>query len=265
MKKVALILILLIAAFLRLWRLDSYPALNADEAAIGYNAYSLIETGKDEHGNPWPIHFQSFNDYKPGLYFYLVLPFVKALGLTEFAVRIPSALLGVGTVIVLYFLVRELFKNERLAMLSSLFLAISPWHIHFSRGGWEVNVATFFMTLGLLFFIKGLKNPKFFLLSTLGFVLSLYTYHASRVVVPRLILGLGLIYRKEIKPNFKKIALSGLIALVLLLPLGLDFAKGEARSRAAGVGLFADPGPLSRINEQRGEHGNFEGFIPKAL
>ena len=265
MKKIIFILIILLAAFLRLYKLADYPAFNADEAAIGYNAYSLIETGKDEHGNPWPIHFQSFNDYKPGLYFYLVLPFVKALGLTEFAVRIPSALLGVGAVIVLYFLVRELFKNERLAILSSLFLAISPWHIHFSRGGWEVNVATFFMTLGLWFFIKGLKNSKFFLLSTLGFVLSLYTYHASRVVVPLLILGLGFIYRKEIKPNFKKFAASGLIALVLLLPLGLDFAKGEARSRVAGVGLFADPGPLSRINEQRGDHGNFEGLGAKVL
>jgi len=263
--KLLLILIVFLSALLRFWRLDSYPALNADEAAIGYNAYSLIQTGKDEHGNPWPIHFQSFNDYKPGLYFYLVLPFVKVLGLTELAVRIPGALLGVGTVIVLYFLVRELFRNERLAVLSSIFLTISPWHIHFSRGGWEVNVATFFMTLGLWLFLKGLKNSKFFLISILFFVLSLYTYHALRVVVPLLILGLGLIYSKEIKANLKRIVASGLIALVLLLPLGLDFAKGEARSRVAGVGLFADPGPLSRINEQRGNHGNFEGLGARAI
>src|SRR3989338_3664765 len=100
MKRVVLIIIILLAAFLSLWRLDSYPALNADEAAIGYNAYSLIETGRDEHGNPWPIHFQSFNDYKPGLYFYLVLPFIKILGLNEWSVRIPNAFLGVLTVFI---------------------------------------------------------------------------------------------------------------------------------------------------------------------
>src|SRR3990167_2712527 len=108
MKRIYLILIIALAFALRFWRLDSYPALNADEAAIGYNAYSLIQTGKDEHGNPWPIHFQSFNDYKPGFYFYLVVPFVKLLGLNEWSVRIPNALLGVATVYILYLLVKEL-------------------------------------------------------------------------------------------------------------------------------------------------------------
>src|SRR3972149_5636088 len=170
--RLLLFLILLLASFLRFWRLGSYPALNADEAAIGYNAYSLIETGKDEHGNAWPIHFQSFNDYKPGFYFYLVLPFVKVLGLNEWAVRIPGAALGVGTVLLLYLLVKELFKNEKLALASSLFLAISPWHIHFSRGAWEVNVATFFITLGILLFLKALAKPKYYLFSVLAFVTS---------------------------------------------------------------------------------------------
>src|SRR3989304_9058383 len=98
MRKIFLILIILLAFILRFYRLGDDPALNADEAAIGYNAYSLIQTGHDEHGNSWPIHFQSFNDYKPGLYFYLVIPFVKLLGLNEWAVRIPGAFLGVATV-----------------------------------------------------------------------------------------------------------------------------------------------------------------------
>ncbi|MCK4588309.1 glycosyltransferase family 39 protein, partial [Candidatus Woesebacteria bacterium] len=153
-KKILLLLIILFAGFLRFYRLADYPALNADEAAIGYNAYSLIQTGEDEHGNAWPIHFQSFNDYKPGLYFYLVLPFVRFLGLNEWAVRIPGALLGVATVLALFFLVKELFKDETLAYVASFFLAISPWHIHFSRGGWEVNAATFFITAGIWLFLK---------------------------------------------------------------------------------------------------------------
>ncbi|MDO8341144.1 MAG: phospholipid carrier-dependent glycosyltransferase, partial [Candidatus Woesebacteria bacterium] len=104
MKKLLFILIIVLAFGLRFYRLDSYPAFNADEAAIGYNAFSLIKTGMDEHGNSWPIHFQSFNDYKPGLYFYTVIPFVKLLGLNEWAVRIPGAFAGVLTVLVLYYL-----------------------------------------------------------------------------------------------------------------------------------------------------------------
>jgi len=131
MKKILLILILVLAFVLRFWKLDSYPALNADEAAIGYNALSLIQTGKDEHGHLWPIHFQSFNDYKPGLYFYMVLPLVKIIGLNEWAVRIPGATLGVLTAFVIYLLTKELFKDEKISILSSLLLAISPWHIIF--------------------------------------------------------------------------------------------------------------------------------------
>src|SRR3990170_1032555 len=137
MKKIILIAIVLLAAVLRFWQLDSYPALNADEAAVGYNAYSLIQTGKDEHGNTWPVHFQSFNDYKPGLYFYLVLPFVKILGLNEWAVRIPNAALGTLTVLAIYLLIKELkignsldFKNLKLGIeeIGAFMLAISPWH-----------------------------------------------------------------------------------------------------------------------------------------
>ena len=69
--------ILLFAFLVRFGGVGDYPSLNSDEAAIGYNAYSLLQTGKDEHGQSWPLHFKSFGDYKPGGYFYLVLPFVS--------------------------------------------------------------------------------------------------------------------------------------------------------------------------------------------
>jgi 4-amino-4-deoxy-L-arabinose transferase-like glycosyltransferase len=267
MKKILILLIVLISIFLRFYRLDDYPALNADEAAIGYNAYSLIQTGRDEHGNSWPIHFQSFNDYKPGLYFYLVIPFVKSLGLNEWAVRIPGAVLGVATVLVLYFLVKEIFEDEKLALLSSFFLAISPWHIHFSRGGWEVNSATFFITTGVLFLIRAVKNPKIYNLafSVLALTLSLYTYHAARVIVPLLVFGLLFAYWKQVKQNLKLFLFAGVAALILLVPLAKDFTKGQMASRAAGVGLFADSGPLARIQEQRGEHQNYQGLVAKVL
>ena len=285
MRKIILFLILTLAFLLRFWNLDSYPALNADEAAIGYNAYSLIQTGHDEHGNFWPIHFQSFNDYKPGLYFYMVLPFVKVLGLNESAVRIPGALLGVGTVLLVYLLSNKLFSKEKFGIwnlgfgiFASFMLAISPWHIHFSRGGWEVNVATFLIVLGLWLFLKWsnkeshpefisgsallkqVQHDKYLFFSSLVFVLSLYTYHAARIIVPLLGLGILFIYRESVKKNLKNFLLAGLIGLVAILPLVKDFTKSDVASRAAGVGLFADPGPLSRINEQRGEHGDFTSF-----
>lgn len=264
MKKVLFGLIIFLAFILRFWNLDSYPGLNADEAAIGYNAYSLLETGKDEHGNSWPIHFQSFNDYKPGLYFYLVLPFVKFIGLNEWAVRIPNGLIGVGTVFLIYLLVKK-FGSELLGLVSAFFLAISPWHIHFSRGGWEVNVATFFIVLGLYLFLRGQKSLSILMLSVLSFVLSLYSYHSARIIVPLLGVGLLMIYRQRVKQNIKNFLLTGLVGIVALLPLLKDFTQSNVVSRAAGVGLFADTGPLSRINEQRGEHGDYRGPGAKLL
>ena len=176
----------------------------------------------------------------------MVVPFVKVLGLNEWAVRIPGAMLGVLTVLLMYLLVKELFREgftqihkqmnaDVLASIASLILAISPWHIHFSRGGWEVNVATFFMVLGLWLFLKGKGSLPLLMLSALSFVLSLYTYHAARVVVPLLLFGLLVIYRYEIRKNIKQIAITGTIAFLLLIPLGLDLIKGDVASRAAWV------------------------------
>jgi 4-amino-4-deoxy-L-arabinose transferase-like glycosyltransferase len=262
-----IILIFILAAFLRFYKLDSYPALNADEAAIGYNAYSLLETGKDEHGNPWPIHFQSFNDYKPGLYFYAVLPFIKFIGLNELAVRIPGAALGVLTVLLIYLLAKELFDNEKLSVISALFLAISPWHIHFSRGGWEVNTATFLMLLGVWLLLRATKKPSWisYLSGIIPLALSLYAYHSARIIAPLLGLGVIVFYWREIIKSIKPLLVALGIGIILTLPLARDLFSSNTLSRVAGVGLFADQGPINRINEQRGEHGDLNSLPGKIL
>lgn len=269
MKKNLLVLILALAFVLRFWKLDSYPAFNADEAALGYNAYSLLKTGMDEHGNRFPIHFQSFNDYKPGGYVYMIMPFVGLFGLNEWSVRIPSAILGVASVYLIYLLTIQLFKDIRVGLLSALFLAISPWHIHFSRGGWEVNVATFFLILGLSQFMYFVDDKKWknLIFSLLAFAVSLYTYHSARLIAPLLGIGLLFIYWKELSifKNIKKYILCLIVFFVVMTPLILDFTKGAVGSRVAGVGLFADPGPLSRIEEQRTEHVDFRNIAARVL
>lgn len=264
MKKYTLLFLILVLAFVtRFYKLGEFPAINADEAAIGYNTYSLIQTGKDEHGNPWPIHFQSFNDYKPGLYVYIVLPFVRLLGLNEWAVRIPGTFLGVATVLVVYFLVKELFGKKKLALVAGLLLAISPWHIHFSRGGWEVNVACFFITTGVWLFIKSTKNPKYYLWSVISFAASLYTYHSARVVVPLMGLGLVVFYRKELIEDIKRAGFAALVGLLLVTPLLISLTSPVMTSRATGVSILSDSGPLNKANEQRGEHENYSSSFAK--
>lgn len=252
-----IIVVLVAAALLRLYRLGDFPALNADEASIGYNAYSLIQTGKDEHSNPWPLHFQSFNDYKPGGYFYIALPFVYFFGLSEWSVRLPGAVFGIITVYVVYLLAREISpKNWKFAVLAAALLAISPWHIHFSRGAWEVNVATFFVTVGVLFYLRALRKFDYFVLCVLSFVAALYTYHAARIVVPVLGLAFLGIFRKPIlvKSNIKLLLSSLMFGFILLLPLAYDLMGEAGQARASGVSLLADRGYIDRIAERRGHH-----------
>lgn len=269
MKKahVLLFLILAIGFLLRFYKLGTIPALNADEAAIGYNAYSLIKTGLDEHGNPWPIHFQSFNDWKPGGFFYIVLPFVYMMDLNILSVRLPGAIMGILTVYILYALVKHLAKKESPALFGALLLAISPWHIHFSRGGWEVNAATLFISLGVYFFLKGLKNNLNLVYSVLFFALSLYTYHAARVIAPLLGLGLVLLYRDMIfdKKNRKTISAIIVLAALVTIPIVISFFGESGGARASGVSVFSDRGYIDRINENRGRYADPDGVIPKML
>src|SRR3989337_2213889 len=133
----SIFLILILAAFLRLWSLSTNPPhLTPDEASLGYNAYSILKTVRDEYGELLPIIFKSFGDYKPGLYVYLTVPFVAFLGLTEFAVRLPSAMAGIFAAWLLYKIVELLFAKQNhqtqvtshksLTSIAALLLAISP-------------------------------------------------------------------------------------------------------------------------------------------
>lgn len=269
--KLLFIAIIILAAFLRLWSLNNYPAgLNADEASIGYNAYSLLQTGKDEYGTTFPLTFKSFGDYKPGLYFYFAMPFVATLGLNEWAIRLPSAFLGIGTVILILFLSKEIFKKEGIAILATLLLAISPWHLHFSRGGWETNAATFFITLGIWLFIRGLNNWIYLCWSLFAFLASMYIYQSPRLIVPVLIIILVGLYFRKLTSIVRLIKLKTKIITVILLiilsaPLVYQFVSGTGSARFSGLSFFSDSGPQNRVNELRGKHQNSNNLLVKIL
>ncbi|MFA7301121.1 MAG: glycosyltransferase family 39 protein [Candidatus Shapirobacteria bacterium] len=250
--KIKLILIILLAIILRFWQINTLPALNPDEAALGYNAYSLLLTGKDEHGIAWPIHFKSFGDYKPGGYVYLAMPFIKIFGLTPLAVRLPNLILSIFTIYLLYLLIKLLTKSENIALISAFVLAVSPWAIHFSRGAWESNTALFLIVFGLYLFYK--KSNWF----SLPLVAALYTYHSARLIIPVLFLILFIKYYKNFlnKKFFVTIIISGL----LCIPLMMSFLNNGGTTRLAGVGLSADRGPLSRSEELLNQHPSFNYY-----
>src|SRR3989344_3155801 len=211
--------IVIISLFLRFYQLGiNPPSLDWDEVSMGYNAYSILQTGADEYGNKFPLSIRSFDDYKPALYTYLTVPFIKIFGLNEYSVRVPSAIIGVLSVLAIYFLVKELLQKwnkkyqEPIALVSAFFLAISPWHLQFSRAAFEGNIGLFFFITGFLFFLKSLKNGNFFYFSSISFLLSLYSYHSFRLFVPLFILAFLVVFWKEVL-NFKKQAIISLAIL----------------------------------------------------
>ena len=261
--KLTLIIILLSAFLIRYINLGNTPSLNPDEAALGYNAYSLILTGKDEHGISWPLHFKSFGDFKPGGYVYLALPFIKILGLTPLAVRLPNLIFSVLAIYFLYKLIFLLTLDFRISLLSALVLSLSPWHIHFSRGAWESSVALSFIVIGTYFFFKSIKE-KFlfnFTLFVVFYVLSMYLYHSARIIAPLLALSLLILYFKNLLKRTPQIFIPIIIGFILTLPVLLSFINNGGTQRFGGVGLTADQGPVNRANELLNNHKNLNTYV----
>ncbi len=257
--------IIIFAALLRISFLDQFPpALYSDEVNQAYNAYSILKTGHDEHGQLLPISFRSFGDWKPPIQTYLMVPTIAFFGLTPYGVRLPSALLGTATVALIYFLVLELFQNTKnkkqnytIALLSTLFLSISPWHIHQSRAAMLITVELFFLTAAVLTFLKALKNPWWFIISAVCWALSVYSYYGMRLIAPFFIGFLTIFYHASIKWKSREFWIAAFIGLVLLLPLLVSFVNNPdvVFGRAKTVSVFYDKGVRLKIWEAETQDG----------
>ncbi|HUD05216.1 MAG TPA: glycosyltransferase family 39 protein [Patescibacteria group bacterium] len=255
--KLLLLLIVLIAGFLRFYQLGANPpSLTWDESAWGYNAYSIGIDGKDEFGRFLPHDYlESFGDFKPPMYAYLDVIPVKLLGLNEFSTRVPSALFGVLTVLLTYFLVKRIFWNskekQKYALASAFILAISPWHIMLSRAAFEANVATFFLVLGVWGFLAATQEKKWYLLiSAVSFAVSMYTFNTARVVAPLLVIVLALLFRKRLFQIKKEVLIACIVGLVVFLPTFRFLLTPQAGLRFQEVNIFSDPGVVKVANQE---------------
>ena len=243
-------LIIILAAVLRFWHLSQTPpSIYWDEASLGYNAYSILKTARDEHGRFLPFtNFAAFGDYKPPGYIYAAVPSIALFGLNEFSVRFPSAFFGVLTVIITYLLTKKIFNKEKIALFASFFLAVSPWHVQFSRGAFEANVGLFFSTLGIYLFFKFAKDNKIYLLfSALSFIVAMYTFTGQRLFVPLILLILAIQFKREIRENLRTVVFIGIISLVLFWPLFRFVTQtAEGKLRFNEVAIFKDLDPINQ-------------------
>lgn len=239
------ILVIFLALFLRFFFLSSVPpSASLDEASIGYNAYSLIKTGTDEYGYAFPLLLRAYDDWRPAAYVYLVTPFIYMFGLNVLAVRLPSAILSVLTVLAVYFLVKTICNNYisdpqikknwgKIALLTSLLLAISPWHIYISRLGHEANLGLAALVFAVLFFLK-----KQYFLSGFFFSLSLIAYQSEKLFVPLLLLVLAVSFKNDVVKSWRTIVPAALFFLILLIPFFQATLSPNALIRLKGTNAF---------------------------
>lgn len=221
--KILLLFIVALALAIRLYKLDSVPpSLSWDEAAVGYNAWTIANFGKDEYGESFPLVFKSFGEYKNPVDIYLTALSVKLLDLSEFSTRLPSALFGVLNVLLLFFLVKVLLNNNLIALSAAFFLSISPQNLHFSHFNHEANFALFFFMLGFLLFMLTVKGKKFLALTVIFFILSFLSYSASKIFIPVFLILLTIIFRKELLKIKKQVLLSGFLVLLFFIFLLLN-------------------------------------------
>lgn len=206
MKKIYILLfsfIFLVGIFLRFYNLGKIPgSLDWDEASWGYNAYSILHTGRDEYGIKMPLSFKAFGDYKDPVYVYLDSVSIAIFGLNSFAVRFPSAFFGSLSIIFVFLFLYELFYKEKrrnlISLIGALIFAISPWSIQFSRVAFEATNGLFFVLFGVWLIFLGIrKNKKWqIILGSLSLVVSAYTYHSEKLFSPLIFICLIFYFRK---------------------------------------------------------------------
>ncbi len=190
-----LLALLALAAVLRLWALDQVPrGFYFDESAVVVEARCLRETGHDLRGNAWPFFARALDDWKDPLLVWGTALTGPLLGDDVAGARRWLALVGVGAVAATWWLGRELFGAcSRAPLLAAGLLALSPWHLQFSRIAWQAGTLVLVQTLALAALLRadrlsrtGARAPLAFALGGALWGLVLWTYSPAKLWVPLL-------------------------------------------------------------------------------
>lgn len=252
-----LVLLFVILILFRIAKLKTAPqTIMIDEASHAYIAYSLLKTGKDEHGQSWPVIFKAFGDQKLPTYAYSLIPFLAVLPLEPWAVRLPSVISGILFVLVIFYLLKELKFNYKEAIFAASVAAFSSWTFILSRFAYESNLALLFFTSALLFFFRAnrLKKNVYYFLFALFSALSVYSYISYRLIMPIfffLIFILSFFKKSQYSLEKNKVFSSFIVFLLLILPIFFLSSLDNSLARFNQVGFLSDQGMVLEIDEKR--------------
>jgi predicted membrane-bound mannosyltransferase len=243
--------LIVFAAVVRMIDITGVPkGFFTDEASFGLNADLILHTARDEHGEFLPVLFKSFGEYKLPVFIYAEVPFMAIFGRSEEAVRLTSAVLGALTIGTTFLLAKEIFKHDLAAFAAAAFLAISPWHIHYSRTGLgDIVSLPLFFTLGFYLFFRAMRDWRYVVPAAAVLALTFYCYRGGWLVVPPLLLVLAITYRRELWAMREITLAAGVVFGVILLPLvyHLLFSNSDRSSQAW----------IFNLNDDRSTQDNF--------
>lgn len=221
-KYIIIIYVSLVVGFLtRLLFIADFPnALNVDEASAGYDAFSILNFGIDRNGNFLPVYLEAWGSGQSAAYAYLTIPFVKILGLNILSIRLPMAILGCISIIVMYKILEKI-TDKKTTIIGLIFFVINPWHIMKSRWGMDCNIFPDIILYSVLFLIRFLqtKKTKNLKLASVFIAFSAYTYATSYFFLPFFVIGLGIYLLKTKEITIKQLIYQVIIMLVISLPM----------------------------------------------
>lgn len=212
---------------------------NCDEAVTGYEAYSILETLRDRYGEFLPLFARVMGDYRPSLYIFLTVPFIKLFGLNEFSTRLTASVSGILTILIVFLLAKRIF-NKKVALVAALLLSVSPWYIHYTRIAYEVNLLPLLFSLGLWLFLESFSKPNYLILSAIAFGFSLNTYQSARVFIPLFLLSIIFTFRQHFLNNKKQTFLAALAFSIIFVRLFVFWISPAGMARATQVGVKLD-------------------------
>jgi len=241
---IPILLILLLGTILRLFKLGAIPpGVTLDEMGYIFNSYSIAQTGRNVFGEVLPFLTWMVPNGFPFMPvpIYLSAPIYWIFDLSATSGRLMSSILGIIDIFLIYLLVFQVFKNRTFALLSSLFLAISPWHLHFTRSAYDHNYALFFYFLGTVLFIYEIRKKRLPIFSVISLLLAVFSYRGMSIILIPLLILLFWYGWQVLKATRKQITAFLIGSIVIVLCLFFVSLKYGNAYTAEGKLIFTNP------------------------
>lgn len=233
------------------------PALNSDELLKAFDGASVYRTGMDHHGDSWPLFFKQSGEYSPPLYIYFAGLFSAFFGNNAYTVRLPSAVLGTLSILLIFLFVKE-FTSQYIALCAAALLTVSPWSVFYSRIGWEAILQTPLQLAALIMLMKWIKHLRWYWISgsCLFFGLTVYSYPTARLFIPLWLIGIFIIYIRTFWTyRWQTTGGIGILVLIVLPLLLFSITHYQAmQARFEFLSVFNRPDGMTLFLQQYVQH-----------